>query len=143
MRTHHALWVIAVVLSACSGRVDPPPPPPVVASPVAPPAPSVDLSGQWECSFGGRGFRGSETWTVTQQGTSLDVLLSGRDPGGRYGGTMTGQVLGSQVQLAYSFHDGTRGTMALVVAENATLLDGESRRANPDALPAHYSCSRR
>ncbi|HEY4057905.1 MAG TPA: hypothetical protein VGM39_14925 [Kofleriaceae bacterium] len=133
------------VLVACSHADSAPPPPaaapPPVAAPAPPVEPALDLSGKWECLWTDSDAQGSEMWMVMNDGESFNVTLTGRDPGGRYTGSVTGTVKNRALELAFKYMDGTRGTMKLVASKNGLILDGNSTRAKGGAV-SHYGCSR-
>jgi hypothetical protein len=108
----------------------------------AAPAANADLSGRWGCSWNLPGASGDESWTLMHDGTSINVTLRGKDPGGRYTGSMTGTITDRKLELAYTYNDGTRGTMSLKVSANGKVIDGESVRASAKATPQHYACAR-
>jgi hypothetical protein len=143
MTTILAVLGCGLALMGCRLKSDPAATPTAAAPVVAPVAtPALDVSGRWECMWNLRDGNGVELWTLMQDGQGIRVTLSGRDPGGRYTGSMTGQIKDRDVRLDYRYHDGTHGTMTLKASANGKVLDGESRRANPKAVPQHYACSR-
>jgi hypothetical protein len=109
--------------------------------PAAAPADALDLSGKWECIWNVPGGSGAETWMLIQDGTAVRVTLTGKDPGGRYTGSMTGTATGRDVALAFEYHDKTKGTMQLKASANGKILDGDSTRAKGGTV-SHYGCSR-
>jgi hypothetical protein len=115
--------------------------PRAAASPSAPPAPAMDLSGKWECLWNVAGGSGSETWMLIQEGEAVRVTLSGKDPGGRYTGAMTGAFRNSRLDLTFKYHDNTQGSMTLKASANGKILDGDSTRATSKVV-SHYGCSR-
>ena len=115
--------------------------PVTVTAPAGKPAPSVDLSGRWDCTWNTPDAGGTETWILIHDGSAVRVNFVGRDPGGQYAGTMTGTAKGNEVAFAYEYTEGIKGTTKMKYSKVGKMMIGDSLRATPDVV-TRYSCAR-
>jgi hypothetical protein len=137
-------WCCLLFAVACSNNKTEPPKqtePPKPTEPAKPVATAVDLSGKWECIWNVPDGDGSETWMLMQEGTAVRATLSGKDPGGKYSGTLTGTFDGKTLTGTSVIERNIKATVKMTLSANGKLLDGESKTAE-GGTTSRYGCSR-